>query len=296
MSKKTIEKVVIHPTVLLSVVDHYSRTGSLENRKRVVGILLGTHTSDGVVEVTTSFAAVYDEEQTPEFWFLSGDYVEEMAAMLKKVNAKEKIVGWYHTGPKLCSNDVEINQKMTRFCTQPVLVVIDPQYLESSHPTEAYLSVSEVHDDGTPVSTTFEHIPSESGAEAVEEAGVEHLLRDIHKYSPGTVDEGIAQQLMGLRGLYNQLEIIRGYLDEVQKDILPVNHQINYQLQEILQLLPDLTSQLIQSTLNINMSHDLLTIFIASAVRAVLAQHKLINNKLSLAHADNQLTRQEKPI
>lgn len=31
--------------------------------------------------------------------------------------------------------------------------------------------------DGTPTSKTFEHIPSEMGAEEAEEVGVEHLLR-----------------------------------------------------------------------------------------------------------------------
>ena len=31
--------------------------------------------------------------------------------------------------------------------------------------------------DGTPTSRTFEHIPSEMGAEEAEEVGVEHLLR-----------------------------------------------------------------------------------------------------------------------
>jgi len=31
--------------------------------------------------------------------------------------------------------------------------------------------------DGTPTTKTFEHVPSEIGAEEAEEVGVEHLLR-----------------------------------------------------------------------------------------------------------------------
>ena len=34
--------------------------------------------------------------------------------------------------------------------------------------------------DGTPTSRTFEHVPSEIGAEEAEEVGVEHLLRYIN--------------------------------------------------------------------------------------------------------------------
>ena len=40
-------------------------------------------------------------------WFLDHEYLENMYAMFKKVNAKERIVGWYHTGPKLHPNDIK---------------------------------------------------------------------------------------------------------------------------------------------------------------------------------------------
>jgi len=38
---------------------------------------------------------------------------EHMSAMFKKVNARERIVGWYHTGPKLHQNDIRINDLVT---------------------------------------------------------------------------------------------------------------------------------------------------------------------------------------
>jgi hypothetical protein len=48
------EKVVLHPLVLLSVVDHYNRVAK-DTKKRVVGVLLG-ETYKGTVDVTNSFA------------------------------------------------------------------------------------------------------------------------------------------------------------------------------------------------------------------------------------------------
>ena len=35
--------VVVHPLVLLSVVDHFNRMGKIGNQKRVVGVLLGNY-------------------------------------------------------------------------------------------------------------------------------------------------------------------------------------------------------------------------------------------------------------
>ena len=85
--------------------------------------------------------------------------------MFKKVNAKERIVGWYHTGPKLHQNDIKINDKIREYCPQSVLVIIDAEPKTVGLPTEAYRAVEEVHDDGTPTTKTFEHVASEIGAE-----------------------------------------------------------------------------------------------------------------------------------
>lgn len=49
-----ISLAVVHPLVLLSVVDHYNRVAK-DTKKRVVGILLGT-VSKGVVDITNSYA------------------------------------------------------------------------------------------------------------------------------------------------------------------------------------------------------------------------------------------------
>ena len=38
----------------------------------------------------------------------------------KSIAAREKVVGWYHTGPKLRANDSDINELMRRFVPNPV--------------------------------------------------------------------------------------------------------------------------------------------------------------------------------
>ncbi len=50
----TPELAVVHPLVLLSVVDHYNRVAK-DTKKRVVGVLLGEN-SKGRIEITNSFA------------------------------------------------------------------------------------------------------------------------------------------------------------------------------------------------------------------------------------------------
>ena len=53
-----IKNVIVHPLVLLSVVDHFNRMGKVGNVKRVVGVLLGSN-RQGVLDVSNSFAGKY---------------------------------------------------------------------------------------------------------------------------------------------------------------------------------------------------------------------------------------------
>jgi hypothetical protein len=51
------EEVVVHPLVLLSVVDHYTRTCK-DTKKRAVGVLLGS-SFKGKCDITNSFAGYF---------------------------------------------------------------------------------------------------------------------------------------------------------------------------------------------------------------------------------------------
>lgn len=233
------------------------------------------------------FTVPFDEDDKDKsVWFLDHDYLENMYGMFKKVNAREKVVGWYHTGPKLHQNDVAINELIRRYCPNSVLVIIDAKPKDLGLPTEAYQAVEEVHDDGSPTTRTFEHVPSEIGAEEAEEVGVEHLLRDIKDTTVGSLSQRITNQLLGLKGLHSQLSEIRDYLIQVGQGSLPMNHQIIYQLQDIFNLLPDIANDSFIDNLYIKTNDQSLVVYLAALVRSIIALHNLINNKITNRDAE----------
>lgn len=69
-----------------------------------------------------------------------------MNEMFKKVNAREKLIGWYHSGPKLRASDLKINELFKRYTPNPLLVIIDVQPKEAGVPTDAYFAVDEIKD------------------------------------------------------------------------------------------------------------------------------------------------------
>ncbi|KAJ3064926.1 proteasome regulatory particle subunit [Podochytrium sp. JEL0797] len=273
-------KVVVHPLVLLSVVDHFFRVAR-NTSKRVVGVLLGQVNGD-TVNVANSYALPFEEdEKDPSVWYLDHNYHEAMYDMCKKVNAKERMVGWYHSGPKLRSSDLEINELFKRYIPNPVLVVIDVKPKDIGIPTDAYFAIEEIHDDGTATTKTFAHAPSSIEAEEAEEIGVEHLLRDIKDTSVGTLSTQITDQLDSLKGLHNRLSDITSYLEKVVLGKLPVNHQILYNLQDIFNLLPNLEHADTVKSFAVTTNDEMLVVYLSSLVRAVIALHNLIQNKIT---------------
>ena len=90
------QKVIVHPIVLLSAVDHYNRVAK-NTRKRVVGILLGEY-SKGVLDVTNSYAVPFEEDERDlNIWFLDHSFHEAMFSMFKKVSHAPQ-----HAAQRLC--------------------------------------------------------------------------------------------------------------------------------------------------------------------------------------------------
>ena len=58
--------------------------------------------------------------------------------------ARETIVGFYSTGPKIKESDIKIDALMRRFCPNPVFVLIDVRPDQEGIPTTAYVSAEEV--------------------------------------------------------------------------------------------------------------------------------------------------------
>ncbi|XP_050425762.1 26S proteasome non-ATPase regulatory subunit 7 [Adelges cooleyi] len=295
-NESPISKVVVHPLVLLSVVDHFTRLGKIGNQKRVVGVLLGSWQQNKVLDISNSFALPFDEDDKDKsVWFLDHDYLENMYGMFKKVNAREKVVGWYHTGPKLHQNDIAVNELVRQYCVNntSVLVIVDVKPKDVGIPTEAYRVVEQIHDDGSPPSKTLEHISSEIGAEEAEEVGVEHLLRDIKDSTSGSLSQRVANIIFGARGLYKQMVDIRDYLQQVVDGKLPLNHQIIYQLQEIFNLLPDVDKDSLVAAMHVKVNDHMLAVYLATMIRTIIALHNLINNKI--ANSDDEKKQLREP-
>lgn len=202
-------------------------------------------------------------------------------AMFRKVNARERIVGWYSTGPKIHTGDLDINELIRSYCATPVLVIVDVKPKDLGLPTEAYLSVEEAQKDGA-VSRTFEHLSSEIDATDAEEVGVGHLLRDIKDASVSSLTGDITAKVAALMSLGNRLGELQQYLEQVAAGQLPVNNEIMYRMQDVFNLLPTLNMPELISGFLTKTNDMMLVLYVSALIRTIIALHNLVDNKIML--------------
>merc|ERR1711874_353905 len=127
---------------------------------------------------------------------------------------------------------------------------------------------------------TFLHVQSTVGAFEAEEVGVEHLLRDIKNQSASTLPVRVGDKLGALKGLSARLGEITAYLKSVVDGKLPLNHEIIYQLQEIINLHPDEDAEDLARSFAMQTNDMMLALYLGSMLRSTVALHNLINNKI----------------
>lgn len=146
-------------------------------------------------------------------------------------------------------------------------------------PSEAYLQIEEVNEAGE-IEKKFKHIPSSVGVHEMEAVGVEHLLRDIKDVTEGSLVRQISNKVLSLNALVEKLQEISNYLSLILNKSYPINSQIISNLQEIVNLLPNLSGEKTVRSFSVKTNEVMQTIYVTSIVRTIMALHKLINNKI----------------
>ena len=216
-------------------------------------------------------------------------------AMFRKVNAKERIVGFYSTGPQIRPNDLRIHDIVKRFlpkntATPPIFCIIDIRPGRTTLPTTAYKVVEEVStkDGQRQVKLTFAHVPSQMGADEPEEVGVEHLLRDINDPTVSTVASLIKGKISGLATLTDKLVECKDYLESCVRGEQKVNPEIVANLQTILNLLPNLNTEDLVRSFIVKTNDMQMAIYLSALIRSVIALHDLVNNRIENSEAGTE--------
>lgn len=279
MHRFSTKFVAVHPTVTLSIVDHYCRVAK-DTKKRVVGVLLGEQI-DGRTHATNSFAVPFEEDlRDPTLWYLDHNYLECMASMFSKINKQEQIIGWYSTGVHTKPADLEINELFRRFTPHPMYLLVNvyPGTNKEDFPFNVYMSDDKPSNDNM-FRKIFVHVNSGTAQFEAEEVAVEHLLRDLEHSTHSGRSLKVADRLAALKCLKRNLDDIALYLQQVLDGSLPMHPCVFNNIQNIFNSMSDNSKRELIEAFDEEINASMVSVYVGSMIRGILALHDLIRNR-----------------
>jgi 26S proteasome regulatory subunit N8 len=96
-----------------------------------------------------------------------------------------------------------------------------------------------------------------------------------------TLASQLTSKLNSMKGLEKKLGEIHQYLTNVINGVIPMNHQILYNLQNIFNLSPNLRIDEVVRSFSLKNNDMMLVMYLSSLIRSIIALHDLINNKIA---------------
>jgi len=116
-------------------------------------------------------------------------------------------------------------------------------------------------------------------------------LRDIKDTSTSSLAKQVGDRLHAMKGLHSRLGDMQTYLENVLNGKLPVNHQIISHMQDVFNLLPNLSIEAMIKAFAVKTNDMMMVIYVSSLIRSVIALHNLINNKIENKDAEVKQTK-----
>lgn len=209
-----VRKVTVSPVVVFNVLDHFIRRS--EGRARVIGTLLGRFTSDGCVEVRTSFPLPHSE--TGNDVAVDTEYHKTMYDLYRRVNVSEELVGWYATGEETDTNSVIIHEFYGRECASPVHLLVDAGLNNNRFDVQAFVSTAYKIRERA-LSSEFRSIPVQVRSDKADKVGLDVLFKNKRRTEIGAGSTQAPVMSSEIDNLEKSLQRLLDLLDVVGKNV-----------------------------------------------------------------------------
>ena len=257
----TENRVSVHPVAIFTMCDAFVRRN--EGQARVIGTLLGT-IGDGVVEIKNCFAVPHSESDDQ----VAVDVVhhQTMAELQKKVNSRERIVGWWSTGTDVSGSDALIHNFYTNECANPIHLILDTDVSQPGSVVKAFVS-RVLSIEGVQLAREFQEVPCEVRTSESEKVVGDALLSETVESLP-TELEGLAASL---KHLDQMVAAASEYVEGVLAGTIEGDIGFGRQIADALAAVPRMSSEEMSKMVRSSQNDILLTTYLSDLIRAQLA-------------------------
>lgn len=302
---KAVTNIVVHPMVLLSILDHHTRRQ--DGELRVIGTLLGRRDGDKV-EVTNCFAVPHAERGDEVA--IGKDFNRQMLALHLRANHNETVVGWYATA--FPAND-ENGEMDTNNCIadtsslihefyagecedtvvdSPIHLVVDTSLVENTIALKAYIS-SAVVLDGEPLANLFHELRLSLKSSESERIVLDEMIKNLGDGGTDVVaEEGkdskseVVSSQLGLKcsieKLLSMLETASEYIAQVLDGKVEPDDAIGRQIADTLSSVPRIRPDMFDKMYNDSLQDLLMVTYLSNITRTQLTISEKLNASLEV--------------
>ena len=257
----------VHPVVLFSIVDHYSRRE--DGQERVIGTLLGT-VNGNKIEVCSCFPVPHTE--TEEQVAVNTDFHSTMLQLHRRVHPKHTVVGWYSTGEDVNEGSILFHECYGSDVERPVHMLVDLGLGERRMSSKAYISKT-LELGALCLGTVFREVKLAIVNAEADKIGIETLMKSASASNAGgssQVSEADSMEVT-IKKLLRTLEGVGEYVEKVnQGEVTPDPRTITL-LQEAMSAAPRLPTSTFDKIFNSQVQDMLVVVYLANLTRAQLA-------------------------
>jgi translation initiation factor 3 subunit F len=282
-----VTEVIVHPLVLLHVLDHHTRRQ--EANGRVIGTLLGRR--DGkTVEVTNCFAVPHAERGDEVA--IGKDFNKTMLALHLRTNRKEVVVGWYASaasGEDTPALIADTSSLIHDFYSgeadegDPVHMVVDTRLLGDKLSIQAYKSTP-VLVQGEPMGNLFHELRLSMASNESETICLHEMIGADTEENGGSKQEkdSTAALQISMEKLYTLLEDTLTYVDSVVQGKVQPDAEVGRQIADTMATVPRIRPEVFDRLFQDSLQDLLMVTYLSNITRTQLTIAEKLNASLGV--------------
>lgn len=266
----------IHPLVVMSIADHYTREKLQNKKERALGLLFGQQKGRVITVYDSSDLADLDPQSLEKFEKNDLD-------IYKKIYPDYECVGWYATGDKPREGDRKTHHLLTKSVEEekegatdwrserPMFLLLDPSPKDDNRDLPLVVYEEAVHIAGDKRTTEFVKSLFKLTSDEAERVTVVHCARVI------TGDEGKEQSAVmtpyttlkkAMSSLSERLKILHRFLEDVQKGKIKPEQKVLRRVKALCNRLPTMDTAAFRDDFFSEFNDALLVTYLASITKS----------------------------
>jgi len=271
--------VRIHPLVVMSIADHYTRDKEQLGKTRAIGTLFGQQ-NGRVVSVLEAFeiATKVDEKDNKKFT-LELEAFEKDMKLFSEAYPDYECLGWYSTGEKPSPADADIHTQMTKYNERPLYLMMDPN--KQGEQRELPITVYEqtVHVTQNVTTTAFAPTNFQISADEAERITVVHCAKVVTREEKG--QSAVAAHYITLRKaifmLNARLKMLTQFLKDVQDGKIQPDQKHLRQIKGLCNRLPTMDSDAFRADFYNEYNDGLLVTYLSAITKGTSLVNEVVD-------------------